>query len=103
MNKLMLVSMLTMFMGFPAMANGVPDPEPEPEPPVVTPEPPAPPVIHSDGSEPWIITGQVYYSVCTCDELKTAWGFESLEKRTAKARSQCEQRRERIACPQKWK
>lgn len=69
-----------------------PDPEPE-KPSVERPEP------EKNGAS----TGGIYYSVCTCDKMKVAWGFESLEVRTAKARSQCEIRRERINCPMKWK
>lgn len=69
-----------------------PDPEPE-KPSVERPEP------EKNGAS----LGGTYYSVCTCDKMKVAWGFESLEVRTAKARSQCEIRRERINCPMKWK
>lgn len=76
--------------------NGDPDPEP---PVAVEPEKPA----VSEGDSEYDTYGRIYYSVCTCDELKTAWGFESLEIRTSKARMQCEQRRDRIQCPMKWK
>jgi hypothetical protein len=76
--------------------------EPEPEPPVVV-EPEKPIVSTPDGDSDYDTYNRIYYSVCTCTELKTAWGFESLELRTNKARMQCEQRRERISCPQKWK
>lgn len=70
-----------------------PDPEPE-KPSVERPEP----------EKNSVTTGGVYYSVCTCDKMKVAWGFESLEVRTAKARSQCEiKRTEKLECPEKWK
>ncbi len=84
----------------------------DPEPPVeVEPEPEYPteigePIIivrPKDGDTPHVPHKQIYYSVCTCDEFKVAWGFESLELRTNKARMQCEQRRERISCPMRWK
>lgn len=56
-----------------------------------------------DHSKPDTTYG-TYYTVCTCDEMKVAWGFESLEVRTAKARSQCEiKRTEKLECPEKWK
>jgi hypothetical protein len=113
---LIATSFLFLFMGFPAMAcddgSCVDTPPPQctncgiddnPPPPKDYENPTSPEVVINPGSEPWVVDERIYYSVCTCDELKTAWGFESLEKRTAKARSQCEQRRERIACPQKWK
>ena len=82
----------------------------EPEPPVVV-EPPGivldPPVsitrLIPDGDSDHHPYSRIYYAICTCDEMKVAWGFESLELRTNKARMQCEQRRERIQCPMKWK
>lgn len=84
----------------PVYANGDPEPTPEPEPPVVV----EPPTLTSDGDSNYDPYTRQYYSKCTCDEFKVAWGFESLEIRTAKARSQCEQRRtERLNCPMKWK
>ncbi len=79
-----------------ACGNGECEPSPEPEPPSVE------KTTEYDHSRPDTGYGN-YYSVCTCDKFKVAWGFESLELRTSKARSQCEQRRERIQCPQKWK
>lgn len=75
------------------------DPEPEPEPPVVV----VPDVPTVDGDSDYDTYGRIYYSICTCDKMKVAWGFESLELRTNKARSQCEQRRIRKSCPEKWK
>lgn len=85
-----------------ACGNGEcePTPEPEPKPPVV--EVPDIPKVEDNGFvyEPY---SRIYYAVCTCDKFKVAWGFESLELRTNKARSQCEQRRIRKSCPEKWK
>ena len=76
-----------------ACGNGECNPEPE-KPSVERPEP------EKNGAS----TDGVYYSVCTCDKMKVAWGFESLEIRTAKARSQCEiKRTEKLECPEKWK
>jgi hypothetical protein len=82
----------------PALAcgNGECDPDPEPERPSVE------KTTEYDHSRPDSIQSN-YYIVCTCDKFKVAWGFESLEVRTAKARMQCEQHRERISCPTKWK
>lgn len=78
-----------------ACGNGECDPEPEP-PQVERPTP------EREGNKSSV--SGVYYSVCTCDKMKVAWGFESLEVRTAKARSQCEIRRtEKLECPEKWK
>lgn len=82
-----------------AYATVEPEPEPTPEPPPVV-EPVKPTV---DGDSDYESYNRIYYAVCTCDEFKVAWGFESLELRTNKARMQCEQRRERINCPMKWK
>ena len=79
-----------------ACGNGECEPTPEPEPPVVE-------VPRVDGDSSYDPYTRIYYSICTCDKMKVAWGFESLELRTNKARSQCEQRRERINCPMKWK
>ena len=77
-----------------ACGNGECGPDPEPEKPSVErPEP------EKNGAS----TDGVYYSVCTCDKMKVAWGFESLEVRTAKARSQCDAVRIRKSCPEKWK
>lgn len=71
--------------------------EPPPEPPVVVDKP-------KDGDSAYDPYSRIYYSICTCDKMKVAWGFESLEFRTAKARSQCEIRRtEKLECPEKWK
>ena len=76
-----------------ACGNGECDPEPE-----------KPSVERSEPEKNGATSGGVYYSVCTCDKFKVAWGLESLEVRTAKARSQCETRRtERLNCPTKWK
>lgn len=87
-----------------ACGNGEcePNPEPEPESPVVVEKPSLSSGVGSDYIyEPY---SRQYYAICTCDEFKVAWGFESLELRTAKARSQCEIRRtERLNCPMKWK
>lgn len=77
-----------------ACGNGECDPEPEPE---------KPSVERSEPEKNGASTDGVYYSVCTCDRMKVAWGFESLEFRTAKARSQCEAVRIRKSCPEKWK
>ncbi len=81
-----------------ACGNGECDPEPTPEP-----EPPVVVETTPDGDSAYDPYNRIYYSTCTCDEFKVAWGFESLELRTNKARMQCEQRRERIQCPMKWK
>ena len=73
--------------------------EPTPEPPVVV--VPDTPMVDGDSAyDPYV---RIYYAICTCDKMKVAWGFESLELRTNKARSQCEQRRIRKSCPEKWK
>ncbi len=90
--------MLLVLSAAPAFAEGCWECGPDPEPPVVV-DPPK----TDDGETEYTPYNRIYYSVCTCDELKTAWGFESLEGRTSKARMQCEQRRERISCPMKWK
>ena len=84
------------------MATVVPDPtpKPEPEPPVVV-VPESPKV--TDGDSEYDTYSRIYYSVCTCDKMKVGWGFESLELRTNKARSQCEAVRIRKSCPEKWK
>lgn len=76
-----------------------PTPEPEPEPPVVV----IPDQPKVDGDSTYDPYARIYYAICTCDKMKVAWGFESLELRTNKARSQCEQRRIRKSCPEKWK
>jgi hypothetical protein len=77
-----------------------PTPEPEPEPPVVV----IPDQPKVDGDSVYDPYTRIYYAICTCDKMKVAWGFESLELRTNKARSQCEIRRtERLKCPVKWK
>lgn len=70
--------------------------DPEPEPPVVVDKP-------EDGDSAYDPYGRIYYGVCNCEEFTVAWGFESLELRTNKARMQCEQRRIRKSCPEKWK
>ena len=78
-----------------ACGNGECGPDPEPE---------KPSVEHPEPEKNGASTDGVYYSVCTCDKMKVAWGFESLEVRTAKARSQCEiKRTEKLECPEKWK
>lgn len=67
-------------------------------------EPEKPSVERSEPEKNGASFGGTYYSVCTCDKMKVAWGFESLDVRTAKARSQCEVRRtEKLECPEKWK
>ena len=74
------------------------------KPPEPTPEPPK--IILNDSSSDYDYKPyeRIYYSICTCEEFKVAWGFESLDYRTAKARSQCEIRRtEKLKCPVKWK
>ena len=76
-----------------------PTPEPEPEPPVVV----VPDTPTVDGDSAYDSYTRIYYAICTCDKMKVAWGFESLELRTNKARNQCEQRRIRKSCPEKWK
>lgn len=76
-----------------ACGNGECDPEPEPPKTVIQEQRDVDPTY-----------SHIYYSICTCDKMKVAWGFESLEFRTAKARSQCEIRRtEKLECPEKWK
>ena len=83
-----------------ACGDGECEPTPEPEPPVV--EVPDTPTV--DGDSVYDPYTRIYYAICTCDKMKVAWGFESLELRTNKARSQCEIRRtERLKCPVKWK
>lgn len=74
-------------------------PPPPPEPPVVV----VPDVPKVGGDSDYDPYARIYYSICDCDKMKVAWGLESLELRTNKARMQCEQRRERINCPMKWK
>lgn len=101
MSKVTTIILALMLSATAAYAND-PNWNGEPEPPVVV-EPEKPTVSTPDGDSEYDTYGRIYYSVCTCNELKTAWGFESLEVRTAKARMQCEQRRERIQCPMKWK
>lgn len=95
-----LLTLAFVFVGLTSvkvMACGNGECDPEPEPPQV--ERPTPEREGNKSS-----TSGVYYSVCTCDKFKVAWGFESLEYRTAKARSQCEiKRTEKLACPEKWK
>ena len=103
-NKMKLTTLaiaLVCLTAVPALACGngecdppTSEPEPEPEKPSVETEKP-------EGND--LTYDRIYYSVCTCNEMKVAWGFESLELRTNKARMQCEQRRERINCPMKWK
>ena len=80
-----------------ACGNGECEPAPEPE----TPKESYAPRESDSGGAP---SSRIYYAICTCDKMKVAWGFESLEFRTAKARSQCELRRtEHLSCPVKWK
>lgn len=75
--------------------------DPEPEPPVVV-VPDAPKGV--DGDSEYDTYGRIYYGVCNCEEFTVAWGFESLELRTNKARMQCDIRKEeRLKCPTKWK
>lgn len=93
-----LALMFVALTSLKVMANGGPEPTPEPEPPVVV---TTDPIV--DGDSAYDPYSRIYYSICTCDEMKVAWGFESLELRTNKARSQCEQRRIRKSCPMKWK
>ena len=92
-----------MFVALTAMkvsACGDGECDPIPEPPVVV--VPDTPMVDGDSAyDPYV---RIYYAICTCDKMKVAWGFESLELRTNKARSQCEIRRtERLKCPVKWK
>lgn len=78
-----------------ACGNGECEPDPEPE---------KPSVERSEPEKNGVSVGGTYYAICTCDKMKVAWGFESLEVRTAKARSQCEiKRTEKLECPEKWK
>lgn len=67
------------------------------------PEPEKPSVERLEPEKNGATSGGVYYSVCTCDKMKVAWGFESLEVLTSKARSQCEAVRIRKSCHEKWK
>ena len=77
-----------------------PTPEPEPEPPVVV----IPDQPKVDGDSVYDPYTRIYYAICTCDKMKVAWGFESLDYRTNKARSQCDIRKEkRLQCPTKWR
>ncbi len=79
-----------------ACGNGECEPTPEPE----TPKESYAPRESDSGGAP---SSRIYYAICTCDKMKVAWGFESLELRTNKARSQCEAFRIRKSCPEKWK
>ncbi len=98
MTKLTTITFVLALLSSPALAcgNGECEPSPEPEPPSVE------KTTEYDHSRPDSIQGN-YYTICNCEKFKVAWGFESLEERTAKARMQCEQHRIRKSCPEKWK
>ena len=98
--KLLLTILLILCLGSVAFAND-PDWNGDPEPPKV--EEPAPMPDAVDGDSAYDPYSRIYYAICTCDKMKVAWGFESLELRTNKARMQCEQLRIRKSCPEKWK
>lgn len=68
------------------------------------PPPPPPPVIKPvDGDSELIPTPRIWFSKCTCAEVRTAWGLEPKLTRILKAHEQCEaflKRRFQCSLPQ---
>ena len=90
---------LLLLIASPALACGdqpcEPPPPPPPPPPTQPPEVPTPP---NDGDTVYSNYVRQYYSICTCDRFRVAWGFETQEFREQAARAQCLILREKKHC-----
>ena len=89
-----LIAFLFMTSQAIACGNGECDPpSPEPEPPKV--ELPLGNGSSSGPTDPYV---RQYFAICTCDEFRVAWGFETLEFRRQMAIDQCAMLRVRKQC-----
>jgi hypothetical protein len=62
------------------------------------PPPPPPPSHETDGGSAYMPYSRQYFSLCTCTEMRVAWGFETPEFREQAARGQCLMLREKRHC-----
>lgn len=64
-------------------------------------EPPKspPPSLSPPGDTPPSPYVRQFFAVCTCDEMRVAWGFETFEVRKQAAIHQCEVLRIKRQCP----
>lgn len=86
--------LLLIIFASPVFANGDPDPEP----PVVVDPPSPPPKPPQDGDNEYSPYVRQYYALCTCEDFRVAWGFETKEFREYAARNQCLILREKKNC-----